>query len=172
MLTDRFAVGVSGTRHGLTSNQRMAAYQILRAWKDRHGGSVRLHHGCCVGADEEIHKEAISLGFAVVGHPPVNTTFSALRRLQGFEHINLPRPYLVRNRNIVMAVNKILLLPRGNIFAPNSGGGTWSTLRCAMKMDRVWVMVLGDGTVISGIGTKVLDTTSVGNSVPQVGNVQ
>ena len=63
------ALGVTGTRQGITGEQLEALY----AWFHRHAslGYTDLHHGDCVGADATVASRLGSFGLRLVSHPPV-----------------------------------------------------------------------------------------------------
>jgi hypothetical protein len=61
-------IGFTGTRDGTTDDQRFA----MRKHFERHRPTV-VHHGCCVGADEDM--VTLAAGVAkIVGHVPEDTT--------------------------------------------------------------------------------------------------
>jgi predicted Rossmann fold nucleotide-binding protein DprA/Smf involved in DNA uptake len=55
------------------------------------------------------------------------------------DRIYVPRPYLVRNRDIVDVCNLLLATPGGTVEQLRSG--TWATIRYARRIGRpVWIV--------------------------------
>lgn len=95
-----------------------------------------LHHGGCVGADDQAHKIAVSLGIRTVIHPPTDN------RLQSFvvpDELRDPKPYLQRNRDIVDDTDYLIACPATEREIQRSG--TWATIRYAYKQGKpVWMV--------------------------------
>ena len=117
--------GFTGTKDELTSQQRDVLHETLASID-----SYTLHHGDCVGADEEAHKIAYSLGYDIVVHPPTSDKHRAWcgQGQTGVEILN-PRPYLARNKDIVLS-SEILVACSGTMNELVRSG-TWSTVRYA-----------------------------------------
>lgn len=141
MATDRkwLAVGITGTQDGATMAQKRAVKILLTDL-----APDEVHHGDCVGADEDVHKLCAILGIDVYLHPP---TSKAKRAFCKAVLENPPYEYLVRNKHIVQATNPLIAIPRG--FTEELRSGTWSTVRYAKKMKRVVYIVMPDGKVIT-----------------------
>jgi hypothetical protein len=61
-------IGFTGTRTGMSVDQYETVRSLLMlAASD---ADVELHHGDCVGADEDVHELCLTLGVPVVIHPP------------------------------------------------------------------------------------------------------
>jgi DNA polymerase len=134
--TRTMRVGSTGTRHGCTPEQLAALRQVLRELPGRE-----LHHGDCVGFDDQAHDVAESLGYRVVVHPPTESSLAAGRA--GDERRE-PRPYLVRNEDILRETEELVACPSG----PESmRSGTWSTVRRARQLRRPITTVWPDGRV-------------------------
>ena len=60
-------IGVSGTREGMTELQYLKALQILASISypslESTFVEVELHHGDCIGADEQFNNMGVSLRF-------------------------------------------------------------------------------------------------------------
>lgn len=107
-------IGVTGTRHKLTAKQKLATANLLQDIADSPG-ELFLHHGDCTGADEWTAYEARTLGYTLVGHPPV---MDRHRAHVPSEIEFLPEGYLKRNRQIVASVSQLIVLPNDEDFNP------------------------------------------------------
>ncbi len=123
-------LGVTGTRSGMNDNQKHVVSEVLRSIITREPDS-ELHHGDCVGVDVEVAEMAKSVGFKVVCHPPINDD---LRAYHASDVILGPFTYFARNRNIVDATEKLLVVPYQD--TPQKSGGTWYTHDYAHKKDK------------------------------------
>jgi hypothetical protein len=130
-------LGFTGTRKGMTEAQADAVREMLRA-----RGSPWLHHGLCVGADEQAHHIARSLGMQIEGHPP---TDPRLRAWLECDVLNEPLPYRQRNHVIVDRTVELFAAPLG--MAEEAGSGTWSTVRYARSLHRLVTIIWPDGTL-------------------------
>ena len=90
--------------------------------------SAILHHGDCVGADEQAHEIAVSLGCSIVLHPPLSDTQRAFKSAL---RIRTPKPYLVRNKDIVRETELLIAAPAE--ASEQHRSGTWSTVRFAPR---------------------------------------
>ena len=129
--------GFTGTSRGMASRQRKAVRQLL--WN-----VTEIHLGDCVGADAEAYEEAVALGIPIVGHPPSD---GKLRAFLTYDDEREPKPYLIRNKDIVTeGVDGLIAAPRG--FVEELRSGTWATVRAARKLKRrIWI-VRPDGKVM------------------------
>lgn len=135
-------VGFTGTREGMTPEQRIALRYLLLEHLPKE-----VHHGDCLGADSEFHNAAIALCCPVIViHPPSN---NQLRAFCGGDAVREPKPYLDRNRDIVDETDVLIAAPK-EMEPPASlkGHGTWSTYFYAKdKAKKRTYLVLPDGTV-------------------------
>lgn len=128
-------VGMTGTRSGVSAEQVLAMVEML-------DGASALHHGDCVGADAAAHRTASTMHVHVVVHPPSIITHRAFCR--GSDVVVLePRPYLVRNKEIVRSSEIVWAFPSG---PEELRSGTWSTVRFARKTGVPVVVVYPDGS--------------------------
>ena len=137
-------LGFTGSRNGMTCLQKESVTYLVRAI-----GMKEAHHGDCVGADEDFHNLVNKEGYTTVVHPPKNPKFRA------FCDGNLIFPekeYMDRNRDIVDLCEVIIATP--NTFVEKSKGGTWSTVRYAVKMNKKLFIVLPNGKIVSYIDIK------------------
>jgi hypothetical protein len=131
-------VGFTGTRYGMTLAQSAAVWGMMVEL-----GKSRGHHGSCVGADEQFHNYALTLGWYMIGHPPVAT---GNRASCDFDELRPECPHLRRNCNIVEEAEIMIATPRE--FQEQLHGGTWFTIRRARKKLRPLAIVLPDGIVV------------------------
>lgn len=127
-------VGMTGARSGATEAQLRYFRWLLASMH-----ADELHHGDCVGADEQAHEVARDLDMRIVVHPPSNEKYRAW--CDG-DVILTPQDYLVRNRAIVAATNFLIALPDG---PERTRSGTWSTVRHARRLDQGRVFVIDRG---------------------------
>lgn len=130
-------IGVTGTRSGMNAVQHAAVEQYLQDLPD---GSW-LHHGDCVGVDDEVACLAASLGLTVVCHPPIKTELRAYHRSDEFRE---PASYFARNRQIVDECDLLLVVPYQNTWQNN--GGTWYTHDYAKKTGKPVKVFFPNGT--------------------------
>ena len=114
------------------------------------GEPALLHHGCCVGVDEEAHWIAFELGISAVGHPPTDTRLMMEIPPEPesdifFLEIREPFDYLARDRHIAEASDWLLGFPKDN----SGKGGTWYTIDYARSIGKPVIVVHRDGTVDS-----------------------
>lgn len=124
-------VGFSGTRRGMT------AYQYERVLKELVGVD-ELHHGDCIGSDEEADQAARSVGVHVVIHPPDDDKARAFC-FQAGDGITMPLPYLVRNHAIVDTTDRLVATP--DTAHETLRSGTWATIRHARSVGRPVVVI-------------------------------
>jgi hypothetical protein len=103
-----------------------------------------LHHGDCVGWDAQCHYIARELAVDIIIHPPDRDDYRAFCEDANFWH--KPKPYLMRNRDIVRDTSILLGLPR-TMHEEKRNSGTWYTIRHARKLVRKVIVILPDGCV-------------------------
>lgn len=140
-------IGFSGSRRGMTKAQKVVVKEIL-------GGYSRfeLHHGDCVGADEDAHNIAreleaegqINLAKIVV-HPPSN---NKLRAYTTPDVLRKEKEYLERNKDIVNETDFLIACPnRDIVHIGPGGGGTWATVRYARNVEKPVTIVYLNGNM-------------------------
>ena len=129
-------VGFTGSRTGMSRAQQEALRSHLEQIPP-----CDFHHGDCVGADESAAIMAKRLGFALVSHPPIIATF---RAFVSSRVVLDPKPYLVRNRDIVDSCDRLLAAP--NTREEKARSGTWSTIRYARRCKRALFIFWPDGS--------------------------
>lgn len=108
-------------------------------WIDDHAEITELHHGDCIGADEEAHQ--LTALYTVI-HPPENP---AMRAWCTGDETRHPRPYKDRNYDIVDDTDVLIATPSH----PNEilQSGTWQTIRHARKTGKPVVVINPDGSI-------------------------
>lgn len=129
-------VGFTGTQKGMTTEQLWSVDKLLQddltfEW---------AHHGDCIGADADFHRLSDLNGLKTHGHPPLNRSKRAWCQFDATEE---EKEYLVRNKDIVNAVDFMIACPQG--FEEELRSGTWSTIRYARTMKRPGKIVWPDG---------------------------
>lgn len=137
-------LGFTGTRHGMTLKQRSTVARLFRSLP-----LTELHHGDAKGSDAQAHWLAVHMpDVLIVIHPPNNTRERAFCDIAPPHSIRKPRPYLVRDQDIVKeGVDGLVAAPKSaDPPASLRGQGTWTTVGYARKAKRrVW-LVFPDGT--------------------------
>ncbi len=135
-------VGFTGTQKGMTAAQLTQAYSILGIMDLTH-----LHHGDCIGADNQAHSIALSRKCEITIHPPVNNTKRAFCHnkitTDTILHVKRPLEYLERNHNIVDESEALVATPGENQEQLRSG--TWATIRYAKKRGKEIIIIFPDG---------------------------
>lgn len=131
-------VGFTGTRDGMTTAQTESFWQINQ--KTCPGW---FHHGDCVGADADAHQIARRKGLYIALHPPSD---SSLRAFCDHDVTSGPKPYLVRNRDIVDASSVLVACP--GTMKEEKFHRTWYTIRYALSIPSFPVVIIWpDGQV-------------------------
>jgi len=132
-------LGFTGTREGMSTAQHSALVKVLGILKP-----AQVHHGACRGADDRFHGLVYSAVLARVLSCKIYAHPSNLPKLtascMGADVRCEPKPPLVRNKDIVHAVDVLLAAPLTDLEILRSG--TWSTVRYARKLGKP-VCVLG-----------------------------
>lgn len=141
--------GFTGTRKGGTAAQLEWLHSMLVERSE-------LHHGGCVGADEEAHRWAMMIGgYHVVIHPPKDKSLAMsldfllrtnanTRGLPNSCYVMPSADYLSRDRAIVEQTVGLLALPGG---PPRPKSGTWYTIRYARDQGKPVHICYPDGEV-------------------------
>lgn len=118
------------------------------------------HHGLCVGADSQFHglcREPRGGPVTIVGHPGPDWPDGELCAWLACDHMESPLKNMQRNRAIVDSSNFMIAAPQFN--DPQLRGGTWATIRMALRALRsqrlVALYVVGrDGKLLDHKGWK------------------
>lgn len=133
-------LGVTASRWGLSKAQKLTIIQFIHRYPIEE-----LHHGDCVGGDEELHNLIRKLVPAarIVVHPPLDEKLRAFCR---GDRVLPQRPYLQRNRDIVHSVDRLVGFPSGDREKPRSG--TWYTIRYAAQRKKLLGYITPIGEVV------------------------
>lgn len=129
-------LGITGTRHGTTREQRATFCRLVAEWKPSE-----IHHGDCFGADAEIQAIAIKRKIPTISHPPENISKRAFTT--GNREVRKVKSYLVRNANIVMEVDVLMAFPE--TFKEELRSGTWATIREARRVQKPVIVIWPNG---------------------------
>lgn len=139
-------IGFTGTSIGMTTPQKVVLAGVLTDIRD---AKAELHHGACVGADEECAIVAHTLGFKCVAHPGVTKNGDQWKRsikAVNASHSILPEDeFLKRNQDIVATVKILIATPKERFEVLRSG--TWATIRYAKKVKIPVIIILSNGKV-------------------------
>lgn len=128
-------IGFTGTQAGMTQQQTDGVHDLIRRFR-----TAEFHHGDCIGADQQAHHEAMTLGCRLVVHPPTNES----KRAFCPGEIRVAKPYLDRNHDIVDETDILIAAPKEKTEQLRSG--TWATIRYARKLGHSVYIVYPDGT--------------------------
>ena len=96
-----------------------------------------VHHGDCINADAQFDAICQEFEIKIVIHPPTNTIHRAW--CDGpLTTILEPKPYILRNHDIVDACSTLIAGPHRPEYIRS---GTWSTVRYARKQNRTVIIV-------------------------------
>ena len=143
-------LGFTGSQWGMSNEQFARVNQLVRDLKPTH-----VHHGMCVGADEQFHniirhaRETLP-DCIIIGHPPVDRG-----KMSGVkvDELRLPKPYLERDEDIAFESAILLATPKEDKEKLRSG--TWATIRRARNHGRKVIRIQRDGVVIRETRKKV-----------------
>lgn len=127
-------IGITGTRIGATREQIDIMVRLANDYTIHE-----LHHGDCVGVDEQAHDFIGSRSEIIIIHPPTDPKYRAW--CEG-DVLLAPRSYLVRNRAIVNATDMLFGFPDG---PERLRSGTWSTVRYAVEQNKPVTIIYPDG---------------------------
>lgn len=128
-------VGFTGTQAGMTELQKRAIVNILKTLNIEEA-----HMGDCIGADADFYDIINEMGIKTVGHIP---NIDAKRAFKAYSEERQPKPYLVRNREIVNESNLLLSTPKESQEELRSG--TWATIRYGKKIGEPTIIIYPDG---------------------------
>jgi len=132
-------VGFTGPRTGMTAAQCYAVVALLLKNIDAaYQEIITVHHGCCIGADAEFADMCRGRAF-IVGHPPLVKAFESWPAIDLCHELMPAAPYHVRNQAIVDESGVMIATPRES--QPQPAGGTWMTIRMALRALRAGKLV-------------------------------
>lgn len=132
------SVGFTGTRLGLTPEQKLALTGILNAYGY---DEAEIHLGDAIGADDEARQIARNVMYFLHGHP---SDRDDQRAFGTFDLVEPPLPPLERNRVIVDSAEVLIACPAG--FHEEIRSGTWATARYARRVGKPVIIIWPDGT--------------------------
>jgi len=136
-------LGFTGTRReGFPTINQIAAVNTLITLVIH---PQNVHHGDCIGSDEWFHqamKHSSRKRVPIVHvHPPDNPRYRAFRDTDvSYE----PKPYMMRNQDIVDAVSILIATPDG---LEEMRSGTWATIRRARKKGIPIYIIYPNGSI-------------------------
>jgi hypothetical protein len=133
-------VGFTGTREGMTIDQKETLIYLLKANK-KNNHRNEFHFGLCLGADEEAALIAERLGYVTVAHPSDRPQWTS--DFVPDEYAQAPKPPLERNPDIVRASEILFAAPSGFVEVRRSG--TWATIREARRTNTPLYIIWPDG---------------------------
>lgn len=130
-------IGFTGTREGMTPQQRKAVRSIVSAYAPQV-----VRHGVCLGSDAEFNEIVRELlpDCRIEGHPASMPRWMADCEV---DILHEPRPPLVRNRDIVDGCDLLIATPKELKEVIRSG--TWATIRYAASTGRTGSIAYPDG---------------------------
>lgn len=145
-------VGFTGTRNGMTAAQYSEFCVVIKNIIEE---MTEFHHGDCVGSDYEshnaVHKISNLSDSSVIMHihPPSNSSLRAWCD-KGIIKQHTPKLYLVRNHDIVEAVDFMIATPAQ--MTEKLRSGTWSTIRYARLLRVDLCIIYPDGSIKGRVG--------------------
>lgn len=143
------SVGFTGTRTGMTQNQKLRLASILCELASRYS-IYAFHHGDCIGADEQFHDIVLMLFNkpTVILHPCNLKSQRAFctdennpkATLRFFHHEDVFPPPLVRNKEIVQNIDFLIAAPA--TAKEQLRSGTWATIRYLNRNSKARLAVL------------------------------
>lgn len=148
MRTDTMKIGFSGTRRGMTAQQKEALRALLADYE-----RIEFHHGSCIGSDEEALKILFDRHNAwdfSTAHPGFsakdgNEDDRSLWALKSSKYFVEPKPHFERNRNIVKECDLIIGAPPCEPLP--EFGGTAYTINYAKKVKKDTLIIWPSGFV-------------------------
>ena len=127
-------LGFTGTQKGLTQKQKVDLLGLLQFFNrtTMFGQKHKLHHGDCVGADEEVHYCALKLNYEIFIHPLVGQSNSA--SCEGAVKIFLPSEHMIQCQHIVDSCSTLIACPSEE--TENVDSKTWDITRYAQKVHK------------------------------------
>jgi hypothetical protein len=132
-------IGITATRNGMSEKQQTRLANVFREHL-KAGNQIVLHHGDCIGGDEQADSIARSVGreypdsVMVTIHPPINDKYRAFCYQESAGDIQYPeKHYIARDHDIVDAVDEMYGGPKDHNKEEFRGSGTWTTIRYARE---------------------------------------
>ena len=129
-------VGFTGTRRGMTLQQRSTVLRLLVQIKPALGV-----HGDCLGADKDFDDICMALKIPCRIRP---CTIENMRAWCHSDDITAPKPPMQRNRDIVADCSTLIACPP-NTTPIKSHSGTWATVKFGLRAGVGVILVYPDG---------------------------
>lgn len=136
-------VGFTGTRNGMTPEQKQAVRVLLREFRTAGALDDLAIHGDCIGADADFDTRARGIGWDVACRP---CTYANMRAYTGAYEIAPPTSPMARNREIAKQCDVLIGCPPNDVELKR-GSGTWATIRYGVKYGKPVHVVYPDGRV-------------------------
>lgn len=137
-------IGFTGTRNGMTPEQRAAVVNLMESHKPK-----TVVHGACVGADTDFVEIARKYQCVVVARPGHgrngDTAFQSARAIELSDVVHEPQQFPARNRAIVKEATMIIACPPSKPLLDR--GGTVMTINFARKAKKSISIVYPDGSL-------------------------
>jgi nucleoside 2-deoxyribosyltransferase len=143
--TKSLKIGFTGTQEGMKVRQLRCVGQALLCHCLVEYLPLNFHHGDCIGADEQAHNLARALWFKVFIHPADDESRRAFCKALP-ERVSTPKPFLMRNKDIVDQTDVLIAAPKA--MEEEVRSGTWATVRYARKLNRPIYICYPDGRLV------------------------
>lgn len=137
-------IGITGSKDGISAKQRHSL-EVLLTLLYLCIEDPELHHGDCVGADEEAFLIAVRIGFAGVVHPPIDERYRAFTDRAFPQEIRPAKGFLARNLDIARECQLLIVIP--NSYEEKLRSGTWATMRYAKRYHKPIIVIWPDGSI-------------------------
>lgn len=137
-------IGFTGSREGMTHSQYSTFINVMETLVK--AGFRELAHGKCIGSDMGAHAVAANLKMQIVAHPPTDKKLIG-EPIGDYEYAEMdPKPYLVRNKNIVDGCYILVATPLD--LKETQRSGTWSTVRYARRKKKRILIINALGNIV------------------------
>jgi predicted Rossmann fold nucleotide-binding protein DprA/Smf involved in DNA uptake len=138
-MPESISLSFTGTRAGMTREQLLGLEALLHDIKPDE-----VHHGGCIGADEQFHDMVLQKTQARIYIHPCNLSTSYKFHVLPQTRIVIlsEKPSLSRNQDIVNCGHAIVACPETRDEIIRSG--TWSTVRYAKRINKPLVILYPD----------------------------
>lgn len=131
MLRKRYVIGFTGTRNGMTQQQRNLIITLIKVARMKAKHLVVGLHGDCVGADADFDELCKKAGIETWSRPCNYPNMRAYTKSKQIAEVTNP---MARNREIVKQCSVLLACPPTEEELEK--GGTWKTIRMGRKRQR------------------------------------
>ena len=131
-------LGFTGTQEGMTEEQKTTFRHLVKTRE-----IDEFHHGMCVGSDAQAHGMVVSITDAEIHGYPASMVADRVKARCNVDVLHEARRPLVRNQDIVDAVEKLVATPKEHHEIILSG--TWATVRRAVEKGIPILVIWPDG---------------------------